>query len=142
VSVAHHIRANALGEPRVAEFSPRGGGLPGIFVGIGQRTENHFGQRIHVGEQSLLACAHAPNLFRIPFERSGDSLFGFVERCIYTAQLLLDRCPQDEACQLPSGRRRGFGDPRGVSRWAGCQNTQCLKSQIFTFAKAGAAINK
>ena len=42
MSVAHHIRANALDEPRVTQFAPRGGGLPGIFVGLGQRTENHF----------------------------------------------------------------------------------------------------
>jgi len=56
--------------------------LPGIFVGIGQRTGNHFCQRIHVGEQSLLSRAHPPNLFQIPFEGSGDALFSLVERCI------------------------------------------------------------
>jgi hypothetical protein len=48
----------ALDEPRVARFSPRGDSLPGVFVGIGQRAENHFGKAsslLSEIEQALLA---------------------------------------------------------------------------------------
>jgi hypothetical protein len=107
----HSLAAvNALDEPRVSEFSPRGGGLPGVFVGIRQRAEDHFGQRVHVREQSLLPSAHPPNLFRIPFERSGDALFGFVERCIYPAQLFLDRCAHESARAIVAADLRRLDD--------------------------------
>ena len=54
LGVAHHICSNTFQEPGVAKFSARDCCLPRILVGIGQRAENHFRQRIDISEQGLL----------------------------------------------------------------------------------------
>jgi len=58
---------------------PRGCGLPGVLVGIGQRAENHFGQRIHISEQSLLPVLTRRTCFEY-FSR--DALMRFSDSSI------------------------------------------------------------
>jgi len=97
LGVAHHIRSNTFQEPGVAEFSSRDCGFPGILVGIGQRTQNHLGQRIHIREQCLLSVTNPTNLLRVRFERRADTLFGLIKCCVNAAQLFFESGPHERA---------------------------------------------